>query len=49
MVANEITLDLSGGYVVGGKVELSKKEEKFIKTLNLELIKEDIGEFLKSL
>ena len=49
MVANEITLDLAGGYVVDGKEELSKKEEKFIKTHNLELIKDEMGEFLKSL
>ena len=49
MVANEITLDLVGGYVVDGKEELSKKEEKFIKIHNLVLIKNDIGNFLKDL
>jgi hypothetical protein len=49
MVANEITLDLAGGYVVDSKEELSKKELKFIKTHKLELIQEDSGEFLKSL
>lgn len=38
MVANEITLDLAGGYVLDNKKELSKKEEKFLKTHNLELI-----------
>lgn len=49
MVANEITLDLAGGYVVDGKEELSKKEEKFIKTLKLEYVKTDLENFLKSL
>jgi len=47
MVANELTLELCGGYVVDDKEELSKKEIKFIKTHNLELIKENIGDFLK--
>lgn len=49
MVANEITLGLKGGYVVSDKDELTKKEEKFIATHNLELIKSDTDSFLKAL
>jgi hypothetical protein len=49
MVANEITLGLKDGIVVDNKEELSKKENKFIKTHNLELVKEDTNSFLKSL
>jgi hypothetical protein len=49
MVANEITLGLDTGIVVDNKAELSKKEEKFIKTHNLELVQEDTNSFLKSI
>ena len=49
MVANEITLGLSGGYIVTDTEELSKKEEKFIKTHNLIQIDQAIDSFLKGL
>lgn len=47
MVANEITLDLEGGYVINDK-ELSKKEKKFIEKHNLELINMSLEEFTKA-
>lgn len=47
MVANEITLGLSGGVVVENKDELSKKELKFTESHNLTLIKSDLDTFLK--
>jgi hypothetical protein len=37
MVANELTMDLEGGYVITDKT-LGKKEQKFIKRHNLEVI-----------
>ena len=37
MVANELTMDLEGGYVITDK-ELGKKEKKFIERHNLEVI-----------
>jgi len=49
MVANEITLELSGGVVVSDKKELTKKEQKFIASHNLEAHCQDIDEFLKAL
>ena len=49
MVVNEITLGLSGGYIVTDTEELSKKEEKFIKTHNLIRIDQGIDNFLKGL
>lgn len=49
MVANEITLGLETGIVVDDKEELSKKENKFITTHNLELESKDVDEFLKGL
>ncbi|HHB95364.1 MAG TPA: hypothetical protein ENK88_09515 [Campylobacterales bacterium] len=49
MVANEITLGLKGGYIVMDKKELTKKEQKFIKTHNLKLINSSIEKFLKDL
>ncbi|MEA3499273.1 MAG: SIR2 family protein [Campylobacterota bacterium] len=49
MVSNEITLGLKDGYVVSAQNELTKKENKFITTHNLELIKDDTDTFLKSL
>jgi hypothetical protein len=49
MVANEITLGLKEGFVVTNKDELTKKENKFVSTHNLEIIKEDTDSFLKAL
>jgi len=49
MVANEITLGLSDGLVVMDKEELTKKEQKFITTHNLQLHQEDLDSFLKAL
>jgi len=49
MVANEITLGLSGGVVVTDKEELTKKENKFISTHNLEVAKDEVDSFLKAL
>lgn len=49
MVANEITLGGDTGYVVSDKEEHTKKENKFMKTHNLELISQDTEEFLKGL
>ena len=49
MVANEITLGLDTGVVVDNKPEHSKKEEKFITTHNLSLIKKDTNRFIKTL
>ena len=48
MVANEITVDLKGGTTVLGKEELTKKEDKFIKTHNLTNLDISINEFIKS-
>lgn len=47
MVANELTLDLEGGYVITDK-ELGKKEKKFIDKHNLEVIPMSLPEFIKS-
>ena len=44
MVANELTLDLEGGYVICDK-ELSKKELKFIEKHNLEVIEVSLATF----
>lgn len=49
MVSNEITLDLSGGFVVTDKEKLSRKEDKFLVSHNLEVIPQGINAFLKSL
>jgi hypothetical protein len=49
MVSHEITLGLSDGIVVTKKEELTKKENKFVATHNLEVVKEDIDTFLKAL
>lgn len=46
MVANELTLDLEGGYVINDK-ELTKKEKKFIEKHNLELIEMSLEDFIK--
>ena len=48
MVANEITIGLKGGITLLNKEELTKKEDKFIKTHNLENMKISIDEFIKS-
>lgn len=49
MVSNEITLGLEGGIVVYNKEELTKKENKFLKMHNLELLQSDLDSFLKDL
>lgn len=49
MVANEITLGLKDGYMVTNKEELTKKEQKFVTTHNLELIQSETDQFLKDL
>jgi hypothetical protein len=47
MVANELTHDLEGGYVITDR-ELSKKEKKFIEKHNLELIEMSLGDFISA-
>ena len=47
MVANELSLDLEGGYVITDK-ELGKKEKKFIEKHNLEVIPMSLPEFIKA-
>lgn len=47
MVANELTIDLEGGYVVTDR-ELGKKEQKFIDKHNLEVIEMSLPEFIKA-
>ena len=47
MVANELTLDLEGGYVITDK-ELTKKEKKFVKKHNLEVIEMSLEDFSKA-
>lgn len=46
MVANELTLDLEGGYVITDK-ELGKKEKKFVEKHNLEVLDMSLEEFIK--
>ena len=46
MVANELTMDLEGGYVITDQ-ELGKKEKKFIEKHNLEVISMSLDEFIK--
>lgn len=46
MVANELTLDLEGGYVITDR-ELGKKEKKFIDKHNLELIELPLESFIE--
>lgn len=46
MVANELTLDLEGGYVITDK-ELGKKEKKFVEKHNLEVIPLSLEAFIK--
>ena len=45
MVANELTLDLEGGYIINDK-ELTKKEKKFVEKHNLEVIPMSLQEFI---
>lgn len=47
MVANELTIDLEGGYFINDK-PLSKKEKKFIEKHNLELLEMSLDEFTKA-
>jgi len=47
MVANEVTLGLSGGYLVNDKEAISKKEEKFLKSHKIEKLETSLGLFLK--
>ncbi len=47
MVANELTLDLEGGYVITDK-ELGKKEKKFIDKHNLEVLEMSLEDFIKA-
>jgi hypothetical protein len=47
MVANELTLDLEGGYVITDK-ELGKKEKKFIDKHNLEVLEMSLEDFVKA-
>jgi hypothetical protein len=47
MVANELTLDMEGGYVITDK-ELGKKEKKFIDKHHLEVIQMSLPEFIKA-
>lgn len=46
MVANELTLDLEGGYVITDK-ELGKKEKKFIAKHNLEVLPMSLENFIQ--
>ncbi len=48
MVANEITIGLKGGITLLNKEELTKKEDKFIKTHNLENLKLSLSEFIEN-
>lgn len=48
MVANEITIGLKGGITLLNKEKLTKKEDKFIKTHNLENVKLSVDEFINS-
>jgi len=47
MVANELTLDLEGGYIVTDK-ELTKKEKKFVKKHKLEVIEMSLEDFTQA-
>ena len=47
MVANELTLDLEGGYVITDQ-ELGKKEKKFVEKHNLEVLEMSLEEFTKA-
>jgi len=47
MVANELTMDLEGGYVITDK-ELGKKEQKFVEKHNLQVIDMSLEDFIKN-
>ncbi|MDD2906140.1 MAG: SIR2 family protein [Sulfurimonas sp.] len=47
MVANELTLDLEGGYVITDK-ELSKKEKKFVEKHHLEVVPLSLEAFIEA-
>lgn len=47
MVANELTLNLEGGYVITDK-ELGKKEKKFVQKHNLEVLNMSLEEFTQT-
>ena len=47
MVANELTIDLEGGYVITDQ-ELGKKEKKFIEKHNLEVLEMSLEDFTKA-
>jgi hypothetical protein len=47
MVANELTMDLEGGYVITDQ-ELGKKEKKFIEKHNLEVLEMSLEEFTRA-
>lgn len=46
MVANELTMDLEGGYVITDKA-LGKKEKKFVEKHNLEVLEMSLEDFTK--
>jgi len=48
MVANEITMGLKDGILVNDKEVMSKKEEKFLASHNIEKLKISIVEFLQN-
>lgn len=48
MVANEITLGLSGGVLVNDKTVISKKEEKFLSSHAIEKCETSLEDFLKA-
>ncbi|MBN2768672.1 MAG: SIR2 family protein [Campylobacterales bacterium] len=49
MVANEITLGLKDGIVVESKEELTKKEQSFIEKHNLQIIHQEINDFIEAM
>lgn len=46
MVANEVTLGLSDGYLVNDKEKITKKEEKFLTSHKIEKLGSDLAHFL---
>ncbi|MFV0481371.1 MAG: SIR2 family protein [Campylobacteraceae bacterium] len=49
MVANEITIGLKGGYLINDKTDVTKKEDKFLKSHNIEKLNISIGSFLEDI
>jgi len=49
MVSNEITMELSGGFVVTNKEELSRKENQFLNAHSLSVIPQKVNDFLKAI